>query len=519
MSYTPWQDKGTPDEWVQPTITPGDKPEWENYANLNDWAAIKNVGFAELLDDFSGTVLGSDISPNGTLYAVGDTDGDVIVYNTLTWDVVETLTDAGGSQIASVAFSPDSSLLAVGISAGTLSPELRIYNTSTWAVEEEITTARTTVTGLDFYWGGDTPLLATASTSSSHQLLIYNTDTWGVEENISTSGLGWKVNFSPDGSHLAFSRWDGTVTVYETDTWTVEIVLSDGEGLMECSYSPDGSYLATGSRTDSNVRIYETSEYSLIETLTEPANEVRSLNFSPDSRLLVAGGRGTFSQIYFTETWEVDKSVNAATSIVNTVGFFPDNSGFYIGGSVVSIYDVEQYKETDKVLHVGQVWQSDINDNIDEPPTNWTDIGYKVGDQVAHLGDIWLAQVDDTLEEPVTGSDWLLGVPFYNQNDTVQHIGQQWSSNIDENFSEPPTNWSDFSYQAGDLYKHNEALWRVLQTGTLDEPSLSSDGWEYLFNLLSNKTANNTLLTNKQANNNGIINKTANPTNLNNVTP
>lgn len=508
MSYTPWVSKDSLPDWVQPTITPGVKPAWVDYSQLNDWAAIKNVSLSQTLDDFENTVDPSDFSPDGTLYAVGDLSGNVTIFDTTTWSVVETLTEAGSSQIQAVKFSPDGAILAVGISAGTLNPELRIYDTSDWSVEEEITTNRQSCSGLSFYYGGSTPLLATASTHSSLQLVVYNTDTWSVEQSTSTSGLGRRVDFSPDGSELALSRWDGVVIIFETNTWSVDKTISDSTGIMSCKYSPNGDFLATGSIGDSTVRIYETPTYSLIETLTEPANEVRDLNFSPDGRLLIAGGRGTFTQIYYTETWQVDKIVNAPATTVFTVGFSPDNKLAYIGGSgnIITLYDIEQYQTNDQVLHIGQVWRSDTDDNLSEPPTDWTDIGYKVNDQVEHLGDIWIAQTDDTLQEPGVGSDWLLGVPFYNQGDTVQHVGQQWESEIDENFDEPPTNWTDFSYQEGEEYSHNGALWQVATTGTLDEPSLASNDWVKIRDLIVNENTNASLLTNLNSNETGIIN-------------
>ncbi|THU76038.1 hypothetical protein K435DRAFT_879809, partial [Dendrothele bispora CBS 962.96] len=138
-----------------------------------------------------------------------------------TWGPTE-ITIQTGSHDNAVAFSPDGSRLASG-----LSKTVRIWNTAT-----------------------------------------------GQEEAIMEGHTGevWSVAFSPDGTKLASGAPDRTVWIWNTATGQEEAILKGHQGgVLSVAFSPDGTQLASGS-FDKTVRIWNTTtgqEVAMLEGHTD----------------------------------------------------------------------------------------------------------------------------------------------------------------------------------------------------------------------------------------------------------
>lgn len=241
-------------------------------------------------------------SPDGTLLASGDGDGNVLI-----WQVSEcaSLAEGCGSlleglghigDVRSVAFSPDGQLLASGTGQGLVS----VFRTSDWKLRRtwEGFTGQRVQPVWSVAFSPDSTLLA--SGSGDGVVLI-----WQVSKCASLAeGCGsllhtlkgdapvnvGSVAFSPDGNILASGLIDGkgTVQLWRVSDGHLLRTLEGGtEPVESVAFSPDGALLVSGTR-DGVMRVWQVADGSLPRTL-EHDTWVRSVAFSLDGTLLASG--------------------------------------------------------------------------------------------------------------------------------------------------------------------------------------------------------------------------------------
>jgi WD40 repeat protein len=227
------------------------------------------------------------ISPNGqTVAAVAHDSTSVYLWNAMTRGYVTTLTNPGYYYASSVAFSPDSKLLAIGDFHGGA----YLWDVATGREIAPLTSPRS---GQNPVWVAFTPdgkTLAVANTDSTGGTLLWNLARHTVTA-ILTDPEGSGVNsvaFSPDGKLLAAGDNNGTTYLWDVATRTVLAPLTGlgpTESVVSVAFSRDG-LLAVG---DANGRIYvwDAATRHLITTLNDPAGRpVLAVAFSPDGKLL-----------------------------------------------------------------------------------------------------------------------------------------------------------------------------------------------------------------------------------------
>jgi len=182
--------------------------------------------------------------------------------------------------VKSVAFSPDSSLLAGGGSKGEEVAGFILY------IDDEIilwdVKSRTPVAVLD-------------------------------------SSAGDSVAFSPDGSLLASGG--GMVELWDLRTKTLVVVENSDWGYNSVAFGPDGSLLASG--YDDGVKLWDAKSGALLGRF--PAGSVDSVAFSP-LNLLASGGN------YSVKIFDVrNKKLSLeeefrSDGLINSITFSPDGS-------------------------------------------------------------------------------------------------------------------------------------------------------------------------------------------------
>ena len=144
------------------------------------------------------------------------------------------------------------------------------------------------------------------------------------------------ADFSVDDSMFVTGSNDTGAKVWDTATGKLLYHLNDGTNTDGASFSPDGKWLATAA--DGDVHIYDVNNnFNLVKTLPGSADEVNSVEWSPNSQYLVTGSdeddpRGTVL-IYNTDDWTLDRGIfPTLDGSIKSVAVSPDNQLIAISG-------------------------------------------------------------------------------------------------------------------------------------------------------------------------------------------
>ncbi|MEA3031628.1 MAG: hypothetical protein QOG13_2953 [Sphingomonadales bacterium] len=222
-------------------------------------AATGTDGRIELMRGAPGTVWRTivhpdaasalDVSPDGTMLVSGGYDRNARIWRIADQRQLRVLQGSGGT-IWTVAWSPDGSRIAT---AGE-DKLIRI-----WRAEDG----------------------ALLHTLAGHELNI------------------WSVRFSPDSRLLASGSFDHSIRLWDVASGRlVRQLPGHDQAVVSVDFSPDGTLLASGG-DDSTVRLWRVADGAAIAALTGGSEHVYAVAFSPDGRWLASGGRarsaiGTF---------------------------------------------------------------------------------------------------------------------------------------------------------------------------------------------------------------------------------
>jgi eukaryotic-like serine/threonine-protein kinase len=269
-------------------------------------------------------------SPDSTLLATGGYDGTVRLWDTTTGQTSHTLTFGtsllGGVAVSSllggVAFSPGGTLLAIGIDK-----TVRLWDTTTGRTIRTLTGHTDFVLAVAFSPDGT---LATGSRDKTARL--WETTTGQAIRTLAdhTSSV-YGVGFSPDGTLLATrgvyaGSSDKTVWLWDTATGQAIRTLTGPTGdVSGMAFSPDGALLATSSE-DGTARLWDTATGQTIRTLTGHASNLRGVAFSPDGTLLATASYDKTVRLWDTTSGQAIHTVTGHTGWVLAVAFSPDGT-------------------------------------------------------------------------------------------------------------------------------------------------------------------------------------------------
>ncbi|KAK7208475.1 WD40 repeat protein [Myxozyma melibiosi] len=131
----------------------------------------------------------------------------------------------------------------------------------------------------------------------------------GKEKSIisDTAKTFWAVAFSPDGIYLAATAIDGNLTVWDVRGDDPEVcgnLETKGTPGLCIDYSNDGRYIATG-HENGGLYIFDTETSRLSYSLLGHTSAVRTVAFSPLSKLLAAGGDSNVVTVYSVKSSEM----------------------------------------------------------------------------------------------------------------------------------------------------------------------------------------------------------------------
>jgi predicted dehydrogenase len=277
---------------------------------LQGQAAAPDAELLATLEDFPDWVASVAFSPDGTLLATGSYEG-VRLWNVETQSDVATLPLKSGFARA-LAFSPDGSLLAVG---GYQS--IRLFNVQSQEQVAELKGHRGYV--LDVCFSADGSILASGSedmtarnwrVADSSPLQTFKGHTYAVTG----------VALSPDGALLATSSGDETRLTRpgEVKTWKLETAEEvhtfppHERGATDVAFAPDGSLLVSTS-LDEKVNVYDVVAGTAKGFFGGHSRPTNCALFAGDGRIVVTGSGGRFKGKNEIKFWSPDDGAELGT--------------------------------------------------------------------------------------------------------------------------------------------------------------------------------------------------------------
>jgi WD40 repeat protein len=259
--------------------------EWWNVSDGTLWRSLK--GFTDRLGDFA-------FNPDGKLFAAGDENGCVLLWDISTGALLRKLENYDGRGTRRVVFSPDGTFLA----SVNATRNLKLWNVSDGTLVLSLDEDEDSYGGImDTFFLPDGKQMITVGPSSEGDATTVKQ--WKIPEGILLRTL--RINafysgsaFSPDGKQLVVrstpcenNGCDTLVTLWNISDGTLARTLNVKNQYV--AFSPDGTLLAFDTLHSMNVR--NALDGTLILTLAGDPDWPSIPEFSPDGTLLVYKGR------------------------------------------------------------------------------------------------------------------------------------------------------------------------------------------------------------------------------------
>ena len=318
--------------------------------NFAQTAVIKSV-FAEVI----GGVLSVAFSSNGKLLAIGDTKGDIHLWQVSDGKPILTYRGHKG-WVVSVAFNPEGTVLA----SSSVDQSIKLWDVSTGDCLNTLQGYIGAVMSVAFSPDGTTLASGHADRTvrlwkSGQCLKILH----GHEDIVEA------VAFSSKGNLLASSSDDCTVRLWDIDTGECSQIFEGHEDIIwSIAFSHNGNVLASGSE-DKTIRLWNTDKGTCIKTLLGHTHTVFAVSFSHDGSTLATGSGDRTIRLWDLKTAQCSKTLTGHNHWVRSIAFHPDRLvlASSSGDEMVKLWEIDTgFCMRTFQGHTGRSWTAK-NDN------------------------------------------------------------------------------------------------------------------------------------------------------------
>src|SRR5579859_2141709 len=283
-------------------------------------------------------------SPDGKLLAVGGYQ-EVRLVDPGSGKEIATL--AGHADyVRSIAFSPDGKMLAAAGGPPQRWGEIKIWDVLSHQLIKTMQGHRDCIYSVA--WSPDGKLIASGSYDKMVKL-------WDVASGKELRNLQdhidavFAVAFSPDGKHLASGSQDRTVKIWDVRTGQRLYTLGDAtDGLTSIAYSPSGEQLAAAGY-DKTIYVWSLGDTDgkLLQSLIADEDSILALVWSPDGRTIITSSSDESIRFRDAATLNPTGVIDHQPDWVETLGLSPDGTWLAAGryNGSLSLYDVKTYKD------------------------------------------------------------------------------------------------------------------------------------------------------------------------------
>ncbi|KAG0020826.1 hypothetical protein BGZ80_003535 [Entomortierella chlamydospora] len=289
---------------------------WLRQANLSG-AQMAGVQFGELpfLEDEEGRAKCCDYSPDGATFAIGFSDGKIILYETSSWDIIHVLSGHSDT-VTGLAYSASCNRIVSSSEDKTV----RLWNVESGECI--------------YVLKGHTEIVATVAFSPDEGQIASGSEDktvrlWDIATGECTHTLkehkDWvnAVMYSPNGVQLASVSDEDVLRLWNVGTGELIHTLKGHEDFINgVTFSPDGTHIASGSG-DSTVRIWNVDTGDCIRVLSGHQYDVRGIAYSPKGDRIASTSDDATIRLWNVDTGECIHVFQDHTARVNSVVFLP----------------------------------------------------------------------------------------------------------------------------------------------------------------------------------------------------
>ncbi|MUG95741.1 hypothetical protein F7734_26655 [Scytonema sp. UIC 10036] len=273
-----------------------------------------NLAKSVFAETFGG-VLSVAFSPDGKLLALGDTNGEIRLYQVSDWK--QLLSCKGHTNwVVSLAFSPDGNTFA----SGSVDCTVKLWDVGSGQCLQTLQKHDDEVWSVAFSPDGNT----LASGSDDCTVKLWSVHTGQVLKTFQ-GHTSWvcSVTFSPDGQKLASGSDDHTIRLWDINTGKcLKVYQGHSDGIRVITVSLDGQMLASGSE-DRTVKLWNVSSGECLKTFQGHLNEVYSVTFNSQGNILASGSFDQTVKLWSVNTGECLKTFQGHSSWIYSVAFSP----------------------------------------------------------------------------------------------------------------------------------------------------------------------------------------------------